>query len=141
MLPLPLHPELGGEEGHYQTVWRRSTAVNEFGMALFVPKPEPSSAHGGSGRHTIKIDHDPPSPVAVRFEPEDANKCERQAGRQLYVMRDDRRPAGRGTGSPSSRRTPLEELPPLCSGFSPPSNFWVSVHGWFALWFANFVGV
>ena len=58
------------EEGHYQTVWRRSTAVNEFGMALFVPKPEPSSAHGGSGRHTIKIDHDPPSPVAVRFEPE-----------------------------------------------------------------------
>ena len=70
VLPLPLHPELGGEEGHYQTVWRRSTAVNEFGMALFVPKPEPSSAHGGSGRHTIKIDHDPPSPVAVRFEPE-----------------------------------------------------------------------
>jgi len=67
---LAIHPELGGEEGHYQTVWRRSTAVNEFGMALFVPKPEPSSAHGGSGRHTIKIDHDPPSPVAVRFEPE-----------------------------------------------------------------------
>ena len=93
MLPLPLHPELGGEEGHYQTVWRRSTAVNEFGMALFVPKPEPSSAHGGSGRHTIKIDHDPPSPVAVRFEPEKS----------------------------------------LCSGFRRAgSNFWVSVHGWFA---------
>ena len=34
VLPLPLHPELGGEEGHYQTVWRRSTAVNEFGMWL-----------------------------------------------------------------------------------------------------------
>ena len=65
-----VHAELGGEEGHYQTVWRRSTAVNEFGMALFVPKPEPSSAHGGSGRHTIKIDHDPPSPVGVRFESE-----------------------------------------------------------------------
>ena len=44
MLPLPLHPELGGEEGHYQTVWRRSTNVNEFGMALFVPKPDPISA-------------------------------------------------------------------------------------------------
>ena len=29
-----------------------------------------SSAHGGSGRHTIKIDHDPPSPVGVRFESE-----------------------------------------------------------------------
>ena len=93
MLPLPIHPELGGEEGHYQTVWRRSTAVNEFGMALFVPKPEPSSAHGGSGRHTIKIDHDPPSPVAVRFEPEDAHKCERQAGRQLYVA-EGRQTAG-----------------------------------------------
>ena len=84
----------GGEEGHYQTVWRRSTAVNEFGMALFVPKPEPSSAHGGSGRHTIKIDHDPPSPVAVRFEPEDAHKCERQAGRQLYVRAEGRLTAG-----------------------------------------------
>ena len=94
MLPLPIHPELGGEEGHYQTVWRRSTAVNEFGMALFVPKPEPSSAHGGSGRHTIKIDRDPPSPVAVRFEPEDAHKCERQAGRQLYVRAEGRQTAG-----------------------------------------------
>ena len=61
LLPLPLHPELGGS-GPYQTVWRRSTTVNEFGMALFVPKPEPSSAHGGSGRYLLKVGIDPPTP-------------------------------------------------------------------------------
>ena len=48
--------------GPYQTVWRRSTNVNEFGMALFVPKPEPSSAHGGSGRYLLKVGIDPPTP-------------------------------------------------------------------------------
>ena len=34
----------------------------EFGMALFVPKPEPSSAHGGSGRYLLKVGIDPPTP-------------------------------------------------------------------------------
>ena len=41
---------------------RSSTTVNEFGMALFVPKPEPSSAHGGSGRYLLKVGIDPPTP-------------------------------------------------------------------------------
>ena len=31
-------------------------------MALFVPKPEPSSAHGGSGRYLLKVGIDPPTP-------------------------------------------------------------------------------
>ena len=30
-------------------------------MALFVPKPEPSSAHGGSGRYLLKVGIDPPT--------------------------------------------------------------------------------
>ena len=28
----------------------------------FVPKPEPSSAHGGSGRYLLKVGIDPPTP-------------------------------------------------------------------------------
>ena len=35
-------------------------------MALFVPKPEPSSAHGGSGRYLLKVGIDPPTQSGSR---------------------------------------------------------------------------
>ena len=45
-------------------------------MALFVPKPEPSSAHGGSGRYLLKVGIDPPTPERFPHRPQLLDRSE-----------------------------------------------------------------